>query len=127
MIVCSEQAADGKVHPALARGTYAAGDGDWSDDSVGDEAEIECSAHDEWAGFSSSGAEGGAGFVPSTPVDSLSDELGKAVEFATESEGGIGVVVSKKFVGKVGAETKGAAEREDLERTGLAAERCASG
>lgn len=102
----------------MAGGAHAGGEGDGADQGFGDYSEVEGAAHHHTSGI----VEGGAGFVPSAPIDFAADELREVIEVAAESQRRIGVVVAEEFLRKVGAEVEGSAEFEKLQRTGRAVE-----
>ena len=102
----------------MAGGADGSGEGDGADDGFGDYSQVDTAAHDHRVGI----VEGGAGLVPSSPVDFSSDELRQVVEVAAEPESGVSVVITQKFLRKVGAQAEWSAQREDLEGTGGAVE-----
>ena len=81
-----EQSSDREVHTALAGGTYAACQRDWTDHRIGDDSEIECAADHYRARVIGCRPERRTGLVPSAPVNFSSCELRESVELAAETK-----------------------------------------
>src|ERR1051325_4850974 len=92
-----KQSSDGEVDSALARGADAARDRNGAHNGVGDNPQVEGSAHHHRAGIVAENTESSSRFIPSAPVNFSSHELRQTVELASKSQRGIGVVISQEF------------------------------